>query len=57
MFESLIHFGLVVEDFHQEEAAFITSRSYNKDAFDIPWMIGVTSDEFIGFTDKCKFDI
>lgn len=41
----MVTFPPVIEDFHQEEESFISSRHYNKHAFDIPWMIGLTSEE------------
>lgn len=38
-------FPPVVEGFQTEEEAFISSFRYNKHSFDIPWMVGMTSDE------------
>lgn len=38
-------FPPVVESFPSEEEAFLSSYRYNKHSFDIPWMVGMTSDE------------
>lgn len=43
--DPVIPFPPVVEDFHQEDEAFISSLHYSKHAFDIPWMVGFTSEE------------
>lgn len=41
----MIPFPPVLEDFHQEGEAFLSSMHYNKHAFDIPWMVGMTTEE------------
>ena len=38
-------FPPVVESFPSEEEAFLSSYRYNKHSFDVPWMVGMTSDE------------
>lgn len=42
----MIPFPPVVESLYQsEEEAFISEFKFKKHSFDIPWLVGVTSDE------------
>lgn len=44
-------FPPVVEDFHQDPAnSFLPNKTYNEELFDIPCMIGLTSDEGLMFS-------
>lgn len=42
----MVPFPPVVEDFQsEEEEPFIADLRYRKHSFDIPWMLGITSEE------------
>jgi hypothetical protein len=40
-----VPFPPVVESFQSEEEAFLSSFRINKHSFDVPWLVGMNSDE------------
>lgn len=39
--------NIVVEDFSSDENPFISTRTFNEDSVNIPWIVGINSDEGI----------